>query len=480
MSRLVSHPRYPLRPRVSARARQRGAALIPPPPFLRHSTSATSLTGHPLPGSVPGITPLAAADDSMARQAVSQTDLLRVWRMARHLVAGMLGLVILVIGLGAWTRLVDAGLGCPDWPGCYGALVVPDAHTASLHSPHHPLEGYKAWAEMIHRYAASLLGLASLALLVLGWRVRRRERRLRLARSAASMRHRALDMATCFPLAGCWLLLAALLIQGAFGAFTVTLKLWPQVVTLHLLGGLGVASLLLLLWLSLTRRLAARGARATLPKAADDHGHRVLRQPWLATLAAALLLGQLALGGWTSSNYAGLACEGFPTCNGSLWPAMDWGEGFHLSQDVGPSYLHGQLHGEARTAIHLAHRGGAVLLGAVLLMLYWRQRRHVQSGHPEAVLPSRPSSSLARPLARLAGDRRFMTTGTLNPWGWALAAWGLQAGLGIANVLWWLPLDLALAHTLGAVMLTLAMVWAMDRMSQAHRVKRTGMCQTLA
>ncbi|WP_240665365.1 COX15/CtaA family protein [Cobetia sp. ICG0124] len=102
-----------------------------------------------------------------------------------------------------------------------------------------------------------------------------------------------------------------------------------------------------------------------------------MRQPWLATLAAALLLGQLALGGWTSSNYAGLACEGFPTCNGSLWPAMDWGEGFHLSQDVGPSYLHGQLHGEARTAIHLAHRGGAVLLGAMLLMLYWRQRRHV-------------------------------------------------------------------------------------------------------
>lgn len=185
--------------------------------------------------------------------------------------------------------------------------------------------------------------------------------------------------------------------------------------------------------------------------AGADAAH-IRRQPWLATLAAALLLGQLALGGWTSSNYAGLACEGFPTCNGAAWPEMDWGEGFHLTQDVGPSYLHGQLHGEARTAIHMAHRGGAVLLGAVLLALYWRQRRY---------LPAR-------------------TPSPDNPWRWALGCWLVQAGLGVANVLWWLPLDLALAHTLGAVALTLAMVWAMDRMRQAARHKRASVSQALA
>ncbi|WP_353888930.1 COX15/CtaA family protein [uncultured Cobetia sp.] len=368
----------------------------------------------------------------------------------------MLGLVILVIGLGAWTRLVDAGLGCPDWPGCYGALVVPDAQTASLHSPHHPLEGYKAWAEMIHRYAASLLGLAAIALLALGWRIRRREAHQSQTFEGGSGEAKVTDhwgeeARTRFPLAGCWLLLGMLLVQGAFGAFTVTLKLWPQVVTLHLLGGLSVLSLLLLLWLSLRRRAAHLKVTAEQHKAGADAAH-IRRQPWLAALAAALLLGQLALGGWTSSNYAGLACEGFPACNGAAWPAMDWGEGFHLTQDVGPSYLHGQLHGEARTAIHMAHRGGAVLLGAVLLALYWRQRRH---------LPAR----------KAAPD---------NPWRWALGCWLVQAGLGVANVLWWLPLDLALAHTLGAVALTLAMVWAMDRMRQAARLKRASVSQALA
>ncbi|NHH86455.1 Heme A synthase [Cobetia sp. MB87] len=459
MSRLAIQKRHPPRACAASRARQRGAALLPRPPFLRHATtdeaSATQAFSMATPGLTSGLTP-DLVNGSAARQVADLQVTARLWRSSQRLVASMLGLVILVIGLGAWTRLVDAGLGCPDWPGCYGALVVPDAQTASLHSPHHPLEGYKAWAEMIHRYAASLLGLAAIALLALGWRIRRRE-----ARQWQALRNGSVTIATAnrwgaqararFPLAGCWLLLGMLLVQGAFGAFTVTLKLWPQVVTLHLLGGLSVLSLLLLLWLSLRRRAAYLTVTAERHKAgADAPGIR--RQPWLAALAAALLLGQLALGGWTSSNYAGLACEGFPTCNGAAWPAMDWGEGFHLTQDVGPSYLHGQLHGEARTAIHMAHRGGAVLLGAVLLALYWRQRRHLS--------------------ARTAAPD--------NPWRWALGCWLVQAGLGIANVLWWLPLDLALAHTLGAVALTLAMVWAMDQMRQAARRKRTSVSQTLA
>lgn len=455
MSRLARQKRYPPRACAVSRARQRGAALLPRPPFLRHATTDEASAAQAFSMATPELTS-DLVHGPAARQATSRRVTARLWRSSQRLVASMLGLVILVIGLGAWTRLVDAGLGCPDWPGCYGALVVPDAQTASLHSPHHPLEGYKAWAEMIHRYAASLLGLAAIALLALGWRIRRREAHQPQTFEGGSGEAKVTDhwgaqARTRFPLAGCWLLLGMLLVQGAFGAFTVTLKLWPQVVTLHLLGGLSVLSLLLLLWLSLRRRAAHLKVTAEQHTAGADAAH-IRRQPWLATLAAALLLGQLALGGWTSSNYAGLACEGFPTCNGAAWPEMDWGEGFHLTQDVGPSYLHGQLHGEARTAIHMAHRGGAVLLGAVLLALYWRQRRY---------LPAR-------------------TPSPDNPWRWALGCWLVQAGLGVANVLWWLPLDLALAHTLGAVALTLAMVWAMDRMRQAARHKRASVSQALA
>ncbi|MDH2298500.1 COX15/CtaA family protein [Cobetia sp. 29-18-1] len=455
MSRLARQKRYPPRACAVSRARQRGAALLPRPPFLRHATTDEASAAQAFSMATPELTS-DLVHGPVSRQAASRRVTARLWHSSQRLVASMLGLVILVIGLGAWTRLVDAGLGCPDWPGCYGALVVPDAQTASLHSPHHPLEGYKAWAEMIHRYAASLLGLAAIALLALGWRIRRREAHQPQAFEGGSGEakvtdHWGAEVHTRFPLAGCWLLLGMLLVQGAFGAFTVTLKLWPQVVTLHLLGGLSVLSLLLLLWLSLRRRAAHLKVTAEQHKAGAYAAH-IRRQPWLATLAAALLLGQLALGGWTSSNYAGLACEGFPTCNGAAWPAMDWGEGFHLTQDVGPSYLHGQLHGEARTAIHMAHRGGAVLLGAVLLALYWRQRRY---------LPAR-------------------TPSPHNPWRWALGCWLVQAGLGVANVLWWLPLDLALAHTLGAVALTLAMVWAMDQMRQAARHKRASVSQALA
>ncbi|WP_355662182.1 COX15/CtaA family protein [Halomonas salifodinae] len=297
-----------------------------------------------------------------------------------------------VILIGAWTRLVDAGLGCPDWPGCYGRLVVPDVATAAAHTPEAPLEAFKAWVEMVHRYVASALGLLVLTLVGLGWRYRRR-----------------LDYPWRLSLA----LLGLILLQGAFGAFTVTLKLWPQVVTLHLLGGIGVLSLFLWLYLRL-RELVATGRR--LPR-------QRLSPLW--GLAAVLLVGQLALGGWVSSNYAGIACQGFPTCNGQWWPATDWSEGFHLTQTVGPNYLHGQLHADARTAIHLGHRLGALALGLGLLLLAWREWQ-------------RPG---LRPY--LAG---------------LLGAYAGQFVLGVANVLWWLPLGLALAHTAGAVLLALALI----------------------
>ena len=314
------------------------------------------------------------------------------WLVRLTLVGTLFTAVVMLVG--AWTRLVDAGLGCPDWPGCYGKLLVPDGDVATLHHPDVPLEPFKAWVEMVHRYIATMLGLVVLSVVALGW----------------SLRHRC-----DYPWRMSLLLLAIILLQGVFGAFTVTLKLWPQVVTLHLMGGLSV--LLLFLWLHLRLRLSATLKSASAPRRANA---------WWG-VAACLLVVQLALGGWVSSNYAGIACQGFPTCNGRWVPAMDISEGFHLTQTVGPNYLHGQLHADARTAIQVVHRLGALLLGVGLIALWWRYR-HWQSA--------------AKPLAIV------------------IVLYALQAALGVANVLLWLPLWLALLHTAGAIALAAGLVWA--------------------
>ncbi|CAN0591747.1 unnamed protein product, partial [Ectocarpus sp. 12 AP-2014] len=243
------------------------------------------------------------------------------------------------------------------------------------------------------RYIASLLGLVVISVVALGWPLRKHGQypwRLSLA------------------------LLVVILLQGAFGAFTVTLKLWPQVVTLHLLGGLSV--LLLFLWLHLRLRHAWQGRTVKLRRA----------NGWWA-LAGFMLVIQLALGGWVSSNYAGIACQGFPTCNTQWWPEMDFSEGFHLTQTVGPNYLHGQLHADARTAIQVAHRLGALILGVALFMLWLRYRS---------------SQEVSRPLMMV------------------LALYGLQVVIGVANVILWLPLWLALLHTAGAIGLAIGLVWA--------------------
>ncbi|TVP51385.1 MAG: heme A synthase [Halomonas sp.] len=298
-----------------------------------------------------------------------------------------------VMMVGAWTRLVDAGLGCPDWPGCYGRLLVPDSEHASLRHPDAPLEPFKAWVEMIHRYVASLLGLVVVSVVVMGWPLRKHSQ---------------------YPWGLSLALLVVILLQGAFGAFTVTLKLWPQVVTLHLMGGLSV--LLLFLWLYLRLRHAWKGRELKSRKT----------NIWWA-LAGFMLVIQLALGGWVSSNYAGIACQGFPTCNAQWWPEMDFSEGFHLTQTVGPNYLHGQLHADARTAIQVAHRLGALILGIALLLLWWRYR-------------SKPKMS--RSLAAV------------------LTLYLLQVVIGVANVVFWLPLWLALLHTGGAIGLSVGFVWA--------------------
>lgn len=333
-------------------------------------------------------------DDVAMPNSSLQRDAARLRLLLRLSLAGVV-FTAMVILIGVWTRLVDAGLGCPDWPGCYGRLVVPDAERAMAHTPDAPLESFKAWVEMIHRYVASTLGLLVISLLVLGAGLRRRPG---------------------YPWVTNLALLGVILLQGAFGAFTVTLKLWPQVVTLHLLGGLAV--LLLFLWLHLSLRRFAKGGSAELPR-------RRLSPLW--AIAMLMLVLQLALGGWVSSNYAGIACQGFPTCNGQWWPQMDWSEGFHLTQTVGPNYLHGQLHADARTAIQQGHRIGALLLGLALVALavrYWRE----------------------------AGMRPWLAG--------LVVAYATQLGLGIANVLMWLPLWLALLHTAGAVALVLLLALA--------------------
>ncbi|HYQ38092.1 MAG TPA: COX15/CtaA family protein [Pseudomonas sp.] len=305
-------------------------------------------------------------------------------------------LALLVVMLGAYTRLTHAGLGCPDWPGCYGFLGVPQgaeqlAH-AERHFPEAPVEAQKGWNEMIHRYCAGSLGLLIVAL------------------ALQALRHggRAGQ-----PLKLPLLLLALVLLQAAFGMWTVTLKLWPQVVTAHLLGGFATLSLLFLLCLRLSSRLP--------PLPGLPHQLR-----GLAALALLAAIGQIALGGWVSSNYAAVACADLPTCHGQWWPAMDFANGFHLSQHIGPNYLGGQLDSEARTAIHLSHRLGALTLSLLVMVLAWQLWREG--------------------LPRLAGL--------------LLLALAIQLGLGIGNVLLHLPLAVALAHSLGgaALLLTLVLV----------------------
>lgn len=302
-------------------------------------------------------------------------------------------LTVVVVLLGAYTRLTHAGLGCPDWPGCYGFLGVPMSEhkqaIAEARFPEAPVEVAKGWYEMIHRYFAGALGLVILVI------------------AAQAVRRRAEPTQPLkLPLA----ILALVILQGAFGMWTVTLQLWPQVVTAHLLGGFATLSLLTLL----TLRLSGRFAPLQLPGR-------------LRTLAAACLLlviGQITLGGWVSSNYAAVACVDLPTCHGEWWPTMDFGKGFHLTQHIGPNYLGGQLDSDARTAIHMSHRIGALLVTLALLALAWQLR-------------------IAK-LPRLAGL--------------LLLALALQVGLGISNVIFHLPLLVAVAHNAGGAALLLVMV----------------------
>ncbi|MDY6830071.1 MAG: COX15/CtaA family protein [Pseudomonadota bacterium] len=311
-------------------------------------------------------------------------------------------LTVAVVILGAYTRLVDAGLGCPDWPGCYGFLTVPSSPaeiaTAEERFPHAPVEVHKAWPEVIHRYFAGALGLVIATLAVVAWRRRQEGAPLGLALG----------------------LLGLVIVQALFGMWTVTLKLWPQVVTAHLLGGFSTLSLL---WL-LSLRTSSWSSFWALPR--PPRAPRLLR---FALLCVVALVLQIALGGWVSSNYAALACPDFPTCQNQWWPTMNFDRGFNLLQHIGPNYLGGMLDSSARVAIHVSHRMGALVVTALVGTL--AVRLLTTAGAP-------------RLLRRLGGTVAFLLA--------------LQIGLGIGNVLLQLPLAVAVAHNAVAAFLLLALI----------------------
>jgi cytochrome c oxidase assembly protein subunit 15 len=255
---------------------------------------------------------------------------------------------LLVVILGAWVRLSSAGLGCPDWPGCYGHLSVQDAaqNVTSINAafPERPFEYQKAIKEMVHRYFASALVLLILTLVVMAVRNRR-------------------DPAQ--PVKLPLLLLGLVLFQALLGMWTVTLLLKPLIVVLHLLGGL--ATLSLLGWLAIDPRRAAHAS-----------AHEVPMLPRLAVLGLLVLSLQISLGGWTSSNYAALACPDFPTCQNQLWPQMNARDAFVLWRGLGIDYEGGVLDHPARVAIHFVHRLGAVVTAAMLGWLtfsLWQRTR---------------------------------------------------------------------------------------------------------
>jgi cytochrome c oxidase assembly protein subunit 15 len=314
----------------------------------------------------------------------------RLFWFRRLALAGAL-LAAAVVVLGAWVRLTDAGLGCPDWPGCYGH-VYPNAGHADAQSG---FQFGKALHEMIHRYFAGTLVL-TIAIL-LAWAVRFRK-------------DRDLPMV---PLA---ILFAIVCLQGALGALTVTLLLKPLIVTAHLLGGL--TTLGILWWLSLTPpQRPLTGREPALQKYA------------LAALAA--LTVQVALGGWTSSNYAAVACPDFPTCQHSWWPQMDFRDAFVLWHGLKVDYEGGVLANPARTAIHFTHRLGALAAGSILLSLGVAAVWSAKSGT----------------------GRRLAWAGRL-----LILAVALQISIGVATVHWGVPLPLATLHNAGAAFLVVSLV----------------------
>jgi len=306
---------------------------------------------------------------------------------------------------GAFTRLSDSGLGCPDWPGCYGSASPLGAResigAAQSAMPTGPVTHGKAWIEMLHRYLATGVGALITVLAVTAWLEARRRR------TAVAM-----AVSPWWPTVT-WLWVCA---QGAFGALTVTMKLYPAIVTLHLLGGLGLLALL-----AIQSQLPVQQKLSLSPA--------LRRGVMVVTL---LTIAQIALGGWVSTNYAVLACTDFPTCQGSWWPDMDFDHGFTVLRELGAGKDGGYLPFAALTAIHMVHRLGAAVLLVAIGALVWR------------LLAARDPA--------------------LRPWAMALAgAMAWQVASGLSNVLLDWPLLAAVAHTGGAAVLLVVLAMLLTR-----------------
>ncbi len=311
---------------------------------------------------------------------------------------------------GAFTRLTDSGLGCPDWPGCYGHASPIGAQSAITLAqeamPTGPVTHGKAWIEMLHRYMATGVGVLIVTLLAARWWEGWRSKALKNAPAQAQS------------LPSLWwpaLTLLLVCLQGAFGALTVTMKLFPAIVTLHLLG-----ALLLLAFLT------AQASRYDLTLQTQAKAH-ISRGLYAVTLLVGLLLTlQITLGGWVSTNYAVLACQDFPACQSSWWPAMDFQQGFTVWRELGLTGEGNPINFTALTAIHYTHRLMAYLVLTALAALAWRLHR----------------------LPGLRRQARMLAALTV-----------LQLLTGLSNVVLGWPLVAALAHTGGAAAMVMALVW---------------------
>jgi len=319
-------------------------------------------------------------------------------------------LAFIVIILGAYVRLSDAGLGCPDWPGCFGKITAPkDAQELSLARdayPHVEVDSAKAWKEMIHRYFASFLGLLIIGMAYLAWRNRKAE-----------------GQQLMLPV----LLVGLVIFQGMLGMWTVTQLVHPTIVTLHLLAGL--LTLALLFWVLI------KHSRPWLSQLQQVRTGAAVR--WLARLSVPVLALQIFLGGWTSTNYVALYCPDFPTCQGQWLPQLDFDEAFVFFKDTSVNYEGGTLSLAAGVTVHFMHRVGALLTTLVLLTLGFLLLLQQQS--------------------------------VLRKQAWLLLfLLGLQISLGIANVLLVLPIPIAVAHNAGAALLLLGLLLINYSLSSIH------------
>ena len=306
-------------------------------------------------------------------------------------------LALCVIVFGAYVRLTDAGLGCPDWPGCYGFITVPETTEDYLaveqNFPGEVVDEGKAWREMIHRYIASLLGFLILLMFLKDF--------FSFRKDEGSLKDLKLSGA----------LLALVIFQGMLGMWTVTLKVHPLVVTAHLIGGLTTLSLLFFYYRSI-----------------QTDSEKFISAPNVMFVGLSILILQIILGGWTSTNYAALGCPDLPLCYGEVWPSnMDFEEGFLKWQEVGVNYEGGQLRPSGRTAIHFAHRLGAIVALIALGLLGLRYLKHSSD--------------------RVRGASILM-----------LIALSAQLAIGILMVWFGIPLFLATAHNAFAALLLLSFI----------------------